>query len=85
MKNTDEVLIANSKGNLRQIKIKTFNINGLPWKYSRMIKLSNLEFYDFFFFGFKAEKKQYQYFVSVMFLLPFIKKNVRFAFIFLNN
>lgn len=74
MKNTDEVLIANSKGNLRQIKKKTFNINGLPWKYSRMIKLSNLEFYDFFFFGFKAEKKQYQYFVSVMFLLPFIKK-----------
>lgn len=74
MKNTDEVLIANSKGNLRQIKKKNFNINGLPWKYSRMIKLSNLEFYDFFFFGFKAEKKQYQYFVSVMFLLPFIKK-----------
>lgn len=74
MKNTDEVLIANSKGNLRQIKKKNFNINGLPWKYSHMIKLSNLEFYDFFFFGFKAEKKQYQYFVSVMFLLPFIKK-----------
>lgn len=34
----------------------------------------------FFFFGFKAEKKQYQYFVSAMFLLPFIKKKCQICF-----